>query len=122
MNWDQWLAQQRAPQAPAQPSGFQRFFGLPLPGANASGGAAPGMPVSPGKQGMYTPNIAIQQAGPATPIDYSRIRALLSSGALRNGGQVNDPGPTPEPVEPPPAPAKPAHPLAQLLSIFGGLK
>jgi hypothetical protein len=83
-------------------------------GMGSSGG------IKPDGRGMYTPSVGQMPVGPPTPINYGAIRSLLNSGALRTG-QVNmaQPMPAPEPVADP-APQKPKHPLASLLSLFGG--
>ena len=120
--WDEYLARRNAGQLqqPQQPAhGLFSLFNL---GGNSNNLAGPGQPITTTKQGMYTPGIQMQQAGPATPIDYTRIRSLLSSGALRNGGQVNDPGPTPTPEQPQAVEPPKTNPLQAILSrFFGGL-
>ena len=67
-------------------------------------------------RGSVVPATTQPQVTP-TPIDYGRIRSILNSGALTNGGTVNQ-APSPAPTQPSPMPPNPmgsAPPQGNLL-------
>lgn len=126
--WDEYLARQRAGQpATMQPTGQSQpfsFASLFNRGA-AAGNVPPGGVPRPNAQGLYTPSLALQPAGPPAPIDYGRMRAILNSGVMRTGempdAAMQPNGGQPDaPPAPAPAPAKKTGWEALLAGLFGG--
>ena len=114
--WDTYIRRQQdeAPPPPAPFNPFTSVLGRLF--GNLGGGQQPGQ-LSADKRGLFTPSMLPMPVGPATPVDYGRMRHLLNSGVLQTG-QIQPyvpPAPEPEAV-PPPAPRR-----SGLLSfLFGG--
>jgi hypothetical protein len=120
--WDAYIQgiQNGVPQpvAPKPKNFVEQLLGTLL-GTAGNGKVGVGQAPTPNKQGLYTPSLAMANAGPPTPINYAAIKNLLNSGVMKTGQVAPMP---PQPVqEAPPPPAAPAPKKGPLDMLFGAL-